>query len=168
MEDTKTVRSDVEEYNPVYKKQLEDVASMRSSLLLANVNNPASVQLAVKNITVMRVYHQLSRIIRFLEMENKLEDKLYESLDYAVDNMDPTDNSTWLMLLGVQERLIKCMSDSEKLLQPYLDLTPYIEATTATEVDTTQSFANMILDKDSRENLRTAAAAVLDALGKEQ
>lgn len=167
MEDTKTVRSDAELSNPIYTKQLEDVASMRSSLLLSNINNPASVRNAMQNITVMRVYHQLSRIIRFLEMQAKIEDKLYESIECSMDMMDSHDASTWLALLGIQEKLLKCMTESEKLLQPYLDLTPYIEATTIPDADPKESFANMIMDKDSRENLRNAAAAVLEALGKD-
>ena len=167
MEDTKTVRSDAELCDPVYKKQLEDVASMRSSLLLSNVNNPASVKSAVQNITVMRVYHQLSRIVRFLEMESKIENKLYESIDCSLETMNSEDPSTWMALLAIQEKLLKCMAESEKLLQPYLDLTPYINATTIPDPDPSQSFANMIMDKDSRENLRVAASAILDALGKE-
>ena len=167
MEDIKTVGSDAELYDPVYKKQLEDVASMRASLLLSSVNNPVSVKSAVQNITVMRVYHQLARIIRYLEMQTKIENKLYESIDCSLETMQSGDPSTWMILLGIQEKMLKCMVDSEKLLQPYLDLTPYIEAATIEEVDPTQSFANMIMDKDSRENLRTAASAILEALGKE-
>lgn len=164
MEDIKTVGSDAELYDPMYKKQLQDVASMRTSLLLSNIDNPASVKTAVQNITIMRVYHQLSRIIRYLEIQSKIEEKLYESIECSLLNMQPEDSSTWAALLHIQEKLLKCMTESEKLLQPYLDLTPYIEATTVPETDTTQSFANMLMDKDSRENLRTAASAVLAAL----
>lgn len=167
MEDTKTVRSDAELYDPIYRKQLQDVASMRSSLLLSTVDNPASVKNAVQNITVMRVYHQLSRIIRYLEIQSKIENKLYESIECSLATMEPDNAATWITLLQIQEKLLKCMVESERLLQPYLDLTPYIEATTVTQADPTQSFANMIMDKDSRENLRTAASAVLEALGKE-
>lgn len=168
MEDIKTVVSDAELYDPIYKRQLEDVAAMRSSLLLSNVNNPASVKNAVQNITVMRVYHQLSRIIRYLEIQTKIEDKLYESIECSLETMESDSAGTWIALLQIQEKLLKCMTESEKLLQPYLDLTPYIEATTITEQDTTKSFANMIMDKDSRENLRTAATAVLAALGEDK
>ena len=106
MEEIKTVGSDAELYDPIYKKQLEDVASMRTSLLLSNIKNPASVKNAVQNITVMRVYHQLSRIIRYLDIQTKLENKLYESIEYSLATMESDSPATWIALLQIQKLLV--------------------------------------------------------------
>lgn len=175
MDDSKTVRSDdisvVTLEDPLYSKQKEDVARMRTSLLSCT-GDPMSVKTALHNITVMRVYHQITRIIRYTEVMDKLENKLYEAIEHSVENFDASNPSTWIALLGIQEKLQKSMIESHKLLQPYLDLE---NLTFLDEVghhiqkdDENTSFANMILDQDSRDKLRTSAQAVLAALTSEQ
>lgn len=167
MDDSKTVRSDtLEEINvidPLYGKQQKDVANMRASLLACNENDPQSTRIALHNITVMRVYHQLSRIIRYTDMMDKLEDKLYESIDKSLDEMDTDNPSTWLTLLGIQEKLQKCMIESHKLLEPYLSIEDFAEMQTI-EVPQQQSFGAMIMEQESRDKLRESAQAVLAAL----
>lgn len=170
MDDSKTVRSDdisVNTLDPLYSKQKEDVARMRASLL-ACTGDPMSVKTALHNITVMRVYHQITRIIRYTEVMDKLENKLYEAIEHSVETLDSDNPSTWIALLGIQEKLQKAMIESHKLLQPYLDIE---NLTFLDEVqhhvqqeDSNRSFASMILDQDSRDKLRTGAQAVLAAI----
>lgn len=175
MDDSKTVRSDdvsvIALEDPLYSKQKEDVARMRASLL-ACTRDPMSVKTALHNITVMRVYHQITRIIRYTEVMDKLENKLYEAIEHSVETLNASNPSTWLALLGIQEKLQKAMIESHKLLQPYLDLenlTFLDEVSHHVQKDEdTTSFASMILDQDSRDKLRTSAQAVLAALTSEQ
>ena len=113
MYDSKTFRSDDTQLtDPLYDRQKQDVAKMRASLLSFDGNDPMSARMALQNITIMRVYHQISRIIRYTEMMDKIEDKLYESIECSLDAMDSANPSTWLALLGVQEKLQKAMIES--------------------------------------------------------
>lgn len=159
MDDLKTVEEPGKILDPLYIKQKEGVAKMRTSLL-ACTENPALARQAINNITVMRIYHQISRIIRYLEMMDKIEDKMYEAIDRTLDTMDPNSRATWMILMELQEKLQKTMIESHKLLQPYLDLKEY------TIVDLTQqsdedSSVPTILNAESREKLRNSAQAVL-------
>ena len=104
MGDFKTVEDSVRIHDPLLRKQKEDVAKMRASLLSCS-DDPTSSTTALKNITVLRVYHQISRIIRYLEMMDKIEDKLYESIDYQLDNLNTSNPVTWMQLLTLQERM---------------------------------------------------------------
>lgn len=155
MEDFKTVEASAQ-LDPLYAKQREDVANMRTSLLMCNID-PSLTQKAMKNITVMRVYHQIARIIKYTEMMDKIESKMYESIDYQLDNMDPARPTTWMTLLNIQERLQKTMIDSMKLIQPYLDLTEY----TTIEAPSSEPRDTVTLDANSRERLRSSAQQVL-------
>lgn len=163
MDDSKTVRSDVlQTIDPLYEKQKEDVASMRTSLLSCNGNTRSS-KIALQNITVLRVYHQISRIIRYTEMMDKIESKLYESIDNYLETTNSSNPSTWLMLLSIQEKLQKSMIESHKLLQPYLDMELF-STIEIPEPDPNESFAAKIIDQDSRDKIRTSAQAVISAL----
>lgn len=162
MYDTKTVSSDMGSLS-LYVQQTKDVAEMRASLLCFDRNDPNSARKALQNITVLRVYHQISRIIRYTELMDKLEDKLYQSLDTMIDNMDPEDFSTWHTLISVQNKLQENMIQSHKLLEPYLNM----EALTFVEVKAEGAEgtdSTMILSQDSREKLRNSAQEVLKAL----
>lgn len=172
MSDFKTVGLDTSELTPVdrvdslYEKQREDVAAMRASLLSCSRTDPLSVQSALKNITVMRVFHQITRIIRYTEMMDKIEDKLYTAIDKSLENMNENSPSTWVQLLGIQEKLQKSMIESNKLLQPYLDPSLYetvitIETQNASEEDNLQK---LLIDQESREKIRTSAQSVLAAI----
>jgi hypothetical protein len=70
--------------NPIVQRQKEDVAKMRASLLSCNDESGIPVSRALQDITIMRIYHQLTRIIRFTEMMDKIEDRLYEAIDYQI------------------------------------------------------------------------------------
>lgn len=147
--------------NILREKQKQDVAAMRTSLLASHMD-PSLTTTSMKNIAVLRVYHQMNRIIQYTELMDKLEAKLYEALDYQIDNADVTRPTTWMQLLHVQEQLQKNMIESQKLLQPFLDLTEYT-ADNAEVIDT-QAENTIALDANSREKLRNNARAVLHQL----
>ena len=148
----------------LYVNQLNDVASMRNTLLSMDRYDPNNVRTALQNITVMRIYHQISRIIRFTELMDKLEDKMYESIECSLDSMDPLDTSTWVQLASLQEKLQRTMIDSHKLLEPYLNFDALTTLRTPESNDPAATFAAKILDQESRERLRTASQQALAAI----
>lgn len=170
MKDVKTVDSPLSIQDPIIAKQKEDVARMRASLLCCS-DDPYTATQAMKNITVLRVYHQVSRIIKYLEMMDKIEDKLYESIDIQLDNMDSASPVTWMTLLNIQEKLQKCMIDSHKLLQPYLEQMKDIEEFVVIServVDEQTEDINKLISKESRERLRSTAQQVLSLLPSDE
>lgn len=162
MNDSKTVGVSI--IDPLLSKQRGDVAQMRTSLLAIDAD-PKLASTAMKKITVLQVYHQMSRIIRYTELCDKLEEKLYESADFMIDSLDSSNGMMTLStLLNLQERLQKLMIESNKILQPYLDMTSYIESVESQIVDDTSSDITISLDSTKREKLRNAASKVLSQL----
>lgn len=159
-----TVGSDIvsNSVDPLLRKQREDVAKMRASLLACS-DDPSSTVTAIRNITVLRIYHQISRIIRYLDMMDKIEDKLYRSIDNAMDRMDEDSPVTWMTLMNIQERLQKNIIDSHKLLQPYLNIEEF-GMNDLTVSSTTSDNRDMIISRESRDRLRISAQQVLEAL----
>lgn len=148
----------------LYAAQCNDVEAMRKQILSFNQSDPAAARKAIQNVTLLRVYHQLKRIIRFTEMLDKLEDRIYQSIDAKLDNSDPDDDSMWLTLIPIQERLMKSMIESHKLLEPYLKM----EQLSALEVpqtdDPAKSFTSMIMEQESRERIRTGVQSLLNVI----
>jgi len=165
MDEAKTVTSDSLD---LYASQIEDVSSMRDCLLAIDKADPGSARRALHNITVLRVYHQLARIVRYTELMDKLEDKMYNSIELTLQNMDEMDDSTWRSLVVLQEKLQASMIESHKLLQPYLNMEQLAVLEAPPKEDPGQSFTAMILDKESREKLRTSAHQLLDMLGSQE
>lgn len=162
MDNFKTVDDySISKIDELYKKQKEDVSRMRASLLSCSVDNPSSMVTSIQNITVMRIYHQLNRIIRYTELMDKLENKLYESIDYAVDNLDSCEASTWMALLEIQDRLQKSMIESHKLLQPYMDVKTFNMDTIPSSDDNSQM---KLINAQDRENIRNNASKVIREL----
>lgn len=149
--------------NPLYQRQREGVSKMRTSLLSCNDDGVISTSQVLRSVTAMRVYHQLTRIIRYLEIMDKLENKLYESIDYTIDNSDITDIKTLNDLMVIQERLQKSMIESHKLLQPYLDLDEFLVVDLVPSESTTEQ-SSEIMNPEDRDRLRTNAQAVLQQL----
>jgi len=116
----------------------------------------------LQNITTLRIYHQVSRIIRYLDQMDKIEEKLYNSIDVALDQLNPGISSVSL-LLDMQERLQKIMIESHKLLQPYLDIQTY---TISSSDDGEVSEESKLMSVDERNRLRTSAQAVLLELNR--
>lgn len=165
MENLKTVERSVRVSDPLLTTQNEDVAKMRASLLALS-SDPTTVTQSLQNITVLRVCHQVARIIRYLDLMDKLEAKLYDSIEHAVDNMNPEDTSTWMLLLNIQERLQKNMLESHKLLQPYLSIDEFnlVELASTTQDVASLSGEALLIEKSSRDKIRNSAQAVLSLL----
>ena len=147
----------------LFADQQRDVAAMRSSLLNFDRRDPSAARKAIQNVTLLRVYHQLKRIVRYTEMMDKIEDRIYQSIDSKLLNSSPDDETLYLQLIPIQERLQKAMVESHKLLEPYLTS----ESLTALEVpqeDTSTSFASMLLEQESREKVRTGVQQLMNII----
>lgn len=142
----------------------EGVSRMRTSLLSCSVENPASTKQAINQITVLRIYHQIARIIRYLDLMDKLEDKLYDSIEHTIDNADVANPSTWMMLIKLQERMQQLMIDSHKMLQPYLQLEDFSITELMPQASDDETTNTQIMSAESREKIRNSAQAVMIAL----
>ena len=162
MADLKTVEVGSKELlDPLYAKQKEGVANMRASLLACS-NDPTIAKQAINNITVLRIYHQIARIIKYTEMCDKIEQKIYESLDRTIENSNINSPSTWMVLLDAQERLQKLLIESHKMLQPYLELQDQSILDLTQQMDEAANAPVAVgLDTQSRDKLRVSAQAVL-------
>lgn len=163
MRDVKTVDNPpISITDPLIAKQQEDVAKMRTSLLCCN-GDPYSISQTIQKVTAMRVYHQVTRIVKYLDTMDRIEEKLYESIDYRLDTIDVTNSMSWATLLRLQEQLQKNMIESQKLLEPYINNKNYF----IDEVQVVQETPDgaSILSKSSRDKLRTSAQQVLAILG---
>lgn len=161
MDDFKTVEGEIRKTDPLLRKQKEGVAEMRTSLLACS-GDPVR---AIQEITAKRVYHQLIRIVRYTELMDQIESKLYDSIEDALLTKPTADPATWLMLINVQERLQDSMIKSHKLLEPYLGVTP--EVSVAPVVEPSDDGSQMILDRASRDRVRNAAKQLLIVMDEE-
>lgn len=147
----------------LYERQKREVSQMRASLIACDETDIRSVKSAMNNVLVLRVMHQIARIVRFTEMLDKIEDKLYRSLDATLLQADELDPTTWAMLMKVQSSLQETMIESQKLLEPYfkegnyafLDIVPQ---------DSEIQYDKLLYDQESRERIRQSAQAVLEVL----
>lgn len=146
--------------DPICSMQNEDVAQMRTSLLSCSAS-PATASQALKRVAALRIYHQIARIIKYTELMDKLEDKLYSAIEYTVDNSDDTDDSTWVKLITIQEKLQKNMIESQKLIQPMLDLDETVVAEWASAESSANAYDSVVLNATARERIRNSAQAVL-------
>lgn len=152
--------------DPLLSKQHEDVQKMRTSLLACSDGSILSARQAISNVTVLRVYHQISRIVKYLDLMDRLEEKLYDCIDTAIDRADPSNPTSWMMLLNIQERLQKNLIDSHKLLEPYLsvDLQDLYQVIEQPAIDSTAN-ETLALDRPTRDKLRNSAQQVIEELG---
>ena len=150
--------------DPLLKEQQAQIAQMRSTYVSFNKGDPNSAQRAIQNITVLRVYHQISRIIKFTEVMDALEDKLYDSIISNIGEMDSFDPATMLTLLKVQQQLQETMIQSQQLIKPYMDMDVLALAPQPEMEDT--PFGVSIISQESRNNIRTGAQALLTELRK--
>ena len=157
--------------NPIVAKQKEDVAKMRTSLLSCIDENGVSTMRAIQTVTVLRVYHQLNRIIKYTELMDKLEEALYTSIDSYIDNADFRNVEVLDKLLSIQSQLQKSMIESHKLLQPYMDIRDFsvvdlVDTTVSNSGDS--SITAKLMTSESRDKVRNSAQAVIDALMLEE
>ena len=162
MDDVKTVDNILTITDPLIAKQREDVAKMRASLLCCS-SDPYTAQQAMRNITILRVYHQVARIIKYLDTIDKIENKLYDCIDAQLDKMDVDNPLSWMTLMKMQEKLQKNLIDSQKLLEPYLNTQEFIIDQPQQAVEGPEGAS--ILSKSSRDKLRSSAQQVLAILG---
>jgi hypothetical protein len=151
--------------DPLTAKQKAHTDEMRSALLSCNFGDITSTKATMQYITLRRVIHQIERIIKYTEMMDRLEDKLYASIDANLAQMDEFDPTTMTLLAKMQETLQENMIASQKLLQPYLemDISAYMPAQSE---DTQNSFMANIIPQASRTTIRNGAQALLTELKK--
>ena len=157
--------------DPLIRRQKEDVAKMRTSLLSCIDENGVSTMRAIQTVTVLRVYHQLNRIIKYTELMDKLEEALYTSIDNYIDNADFRNVEVLDKLLSIQSQLQKSMIESHKLLQPYMDIRDFsvvdlVDTTVSNSGDS--SITAKLMTSESRDKVRNSAQAVIDALMLEE
>ena len=163
-----TNHDDVKMVDPLYAAQKEGVARMRTSLLSCMVTDNGSItSRAINNITALRIYHQIARIIKYLDLMDRIEDKLYESIERNIDNMNPDSIDTMEVLLDIQTKLQKSMIESHKLLQPYMDLqdmsiVDLVAVSTADEESSNSEIS--LLPPESRDRIRSSAQSLLSEL----
>lgn len=150
--------------DPLRKVQREGVSRMRASLLSCSMDNLSNTKLAIQQVTVLRIYHQITRIIKYLDLMDKLEEKLYDSIENTIDAADSYNPSTWMMLIKIQERMQELMIQSHKLLQPYLELEDFNISDLLPAPSDDESTNTSIMSSESREKIRNNAQAVLIAL----
>ena len=143
-ENTKTVGDLTNSCDPIDSLKKESIERMKVALLSASLDDPLSAVSAIRQVTLLRVHHQVSRIIQYLDLMDRLESKLYQSIDLELINIDASnpDFNNITKLLAIQEKLQKSIVESNKLLAPYLDMEQY-PAFTAIEASTPVS-ANIL------------------------
>ena len=151
------------EVDPLLKEQKAQAEQMRSALLSCKKNDITSAKVALQNIAVLQVYHQVARIIRYTEIMDRIEDKLYDSIDMNLAEMDECDPQTMILLLKVQSQLQESMVLSQKLLEPYMNINLEDIAPPA-DINETNSFGAAIIPKESRNAIRNGAQALLTEL----
>lgn len=150
--------------DPLLREQKLQIDQMRSTYINFSKGDPNAAQKAIQNITVLRVYHQISRIIKFTEVMDALEDKLYDSILSNIGGMDSFSSETMVMLLKVQQQLQETMIQSQLLIKPYLEM-DILALAPQPEMEET-SFGAALISKESRNNIRTGAQALLTELKK--
>lgn len=145
----------------LFNEQVHDVDSMRRNLLSFDKSDPNAARKAIQNVTLLRVYHQLERIVRYTEMMDKLEDRIYQSIDAKLLNSDPDDADLYLQLIPIQDRLQKMMIESHKLLEPYLAMEQLAALDVPKDEDPANSFTSMLLEQESREKVRTGVQQLM-------
>lgn len=165
---TKTVGGSLisnDDFDPINSVKRESIDRMRTALISASLDDPLSASTAIRQVTIMRVYHQVCRIIQYLDLMDKLESKLYDSIEVELLNLDISDSnfSNITKLLAIQEKLQKSIVESNKLLAPYLDMEQY-PAFTAIEASTPVSAQILDIPSTQRSILRENAGAILSEL----
>lgn len=144
--------------------QHNDVQEMRNQLLSFDKKDSQAARKAVQNITILRFYHQLERIIRYTELIDHIEDRMYQSIELKLQNSDSDDEELWFTLIPMQERLQRMMIESHKLLEPYLSPELLAPLEVPKEEDPAKSFTSMILDQESREKVRTGVQQLMEVI----
>ena len=158
------VYDDEKKLDALSKVQKEGVSRMSTALLSCSLDNMSvSAAQAINQVTVLRIYHQVVRIVKYLDLMDKLENKLYESIEQTIETMPSANPTTWRLLLDAQERLQKSMVDSQKILAPYMNA-DILSDLTAIPAQSDSSNPVQLMPAESRERIRMTAKAVLSQL----
>lgn len=154
------------ELSPLRKAMRESTERMQTALLAASMDNPGSVAAAMRQVTLLRAHHQVLRIVKFLQLMDEVEEKMYESIELDMATMDLTESSTWSTLLALQTKLQQNIIESNKLLAPYLEMDKYpLFQEIAEEGLVIEADAEVIdISADKRNQLRETATLVLEDL----
>lgn len=151
-------------------KQQEQVSGMRAAMLMCDESDPFSIQSTMKSVLAMRIYHQVMRIIKYTEQMDRIEDTLYKTIDDTLEHIDMDVGRDFghcarqlSLLLDLQEQLQKSMIESQKLLDPYLNIKEltYIDVPNDDIEITTEA---KVLDQNSRSKIREGAQLLLDTI----
>lgn len=167
MDNPETVAIDsasVTKPDALYVQQKNDIKEMRSALLSFDRTSAESVKSAMRNILAMRIYHQLARIIRFTEEMDKLEQRMYQQMNMQLDNYEWEGTEGIMLMLTFQEKMQKLMVDSQKLLDPYLNMDEILAIDVEAQAEEDDSFGNKLLSSASRQNIREGAQKILQIL----
>lgn len=155
-------------FDPISSMKAEAIDRMKVALLSASLDDPLSAASAIRQVTIMRVYHQVSRIVQYLDLMDKLESSLYKSIEFELDMINSggcIENNFQAVtkLLAIQEKLQKAIIESNKLLAPYLDMEQY-PAFNAIEASTPVSANILEVESTQRNLLRENAGSILKEL----
>lgn len=167
MTDSKTFGISQNSSDSLNALKRESIERMKLAMLSADLDNPMSASTAIKQVTILRVYHQVSRIIQYLDLMDKLEDKLYRSVEQELTELDLSDASNFqnlTKLLAIQEKLQKSVIESHKLLQPYLEVEQYpaFDVIEAKAQDLSED--EKLIPSEDRNRLRDNASEILKEL----
>jgi hypothetical protein len=144
----------------------ESIERMKLALLSASLDNPTSTASAIRQVTIMRVYHQVTRIVEYLDLMDTLETNLYRSIRLEMNDIgsDESNLKTITKLLTIQEKLQKSIIESNKLLQPFVEsdnMPMFNEIEANAEV---LSDDEKLLPSEDRSKLRENANEILKEL----
>lgn len=145
-------------------EQTRDIDNMRRCLLSFNKHDPNAARKAIQNVTLLRVYHQLERIVRYTDLIDKLEDRIYQSIDAKLMESDPDDPDIYTTLIPIQERLQKMMIESHKLLEPYLSMEQLSALEVPKQDDSIDNPKTLLLEQESREKVRTGVQQLMSII----
>lgn len=158
--------SSLTSYDPLDSMQRESVERMKQALISAQLDEPSTAAAAIRQVTILRAYHQVTRIVKYLDLMDQLESKLYETIEFELADSDDFEEDNFKVLtklLAVQEKLQKSMIESNKLLQPFLDTEQYggaFDIIEANEVKPQES----LIPVENRNEIRDSAGQILKEL----
>lgn len=156
-----------EKMNPLASAMRESTSRMQTALLAANMESPNEVASALRQVTMLRAHHQVMRIVRFLELMDDIEEKMYESIELDMRTMELTESDTWAKLMTIQTNLQKNIIESNKLLQPFLDMDAYPVFQEVGEAELEIDAEVLDISADKRAQIRDTAGLLLDKIEDE-
>ena len=149
-----------ESHDPLNSLKSESIDRMRTALLSASLGDVSTASIAIRQVTILRVSHQVTRIVQYLDLMDRLENKLFQAVDNHLNSVDLYDPMELAKLLKIQEQLQKSIIESNKLLAPYLEMEQYPAFTEIEEV-TPASENRLAIPAADRNALRESAGEIL-------